>query len=252
MITVTRLSITPVKGTRLHSVDQIDLGPRGADGDRRFYVIDARGRMLNGKVLPAFQAVVASCSDGALTLEFPGGTRVEHVVEHGADVETTFFSAPRRATLVGGSFSEALSDYFGRPLRLVEVDSAVDRGPDGAASLVSGASLRRLAEVAAEPDVDPRRFRMLIEIDGVGAHEEDGWVGSSVRVGEAVVRFRGHVGRCLITSQDPETGAVDLPTLDLLGSYRREVESTEPLPFGIHGEVVEGGVVRVGDPLSPL
>ena len=28
---------------------------------------------------------------------------------------------------------------------------------------------------------------MLIEVDGLAAHEEDGWVGRSVRVGEAEV-----------------------------------------------------------------
>jgi uncharacterized protein YcbX len=88
---------------------------------------------------------------------------------------------------------------------------------------------------------------MLIEIDGVGAHEEDSWVGRSAQVGGAVVRFRGHVGRCLTTSRDPETGEVTLPTLDLLGDYRRGAETTEPLPFGIYGEVVEPGTVRIGD-----
>jgi MOSC domain-containing protein YiiM len=45
---------------------------------------------------------------------------------------------------------------------------------------------------------------------------------------------------------------VDLPTLDLLGSYRDAVESTEPLPFGVWGRVVEPGTVRVGDEVVPL
>jgi hypothetical protein len=47
---------------------------------------------------------------------------------------------------------------------------------------------------------------------------------------------------------------VDLPTLDLLGSYRGagEIESTEPLPFGVWGSVVEPGTIRVGDEVSAL
>jgi uncharacterized protein YcbX len=93
---------------------------------------------------------------------------------------------------------------------------------------------------------------MLIEIDGVDAHAEDAWVGSDVRVGQALVRLAGHVGRCLITSQHPETGRVDLPTLDVLRAYRGDVDSTEPLPFGVYGEVLEPGVVRVGDSVEPL
>ncbi len=62
--------------------------------------------------------------------------------------------------------------------------------------------------------------------------------------------LHGHVGRCLITSRDPETGVVDLPTLDLLGSYRGDLDTTEPLPFGIYGEVVREGAVRVGDEVA--
>ena len=66
------------------------------------------------------------------------------------------------------------------------------------------------------------------------------------------MRFGGHVGRCLVTSRDPETGEVDLPTLDLLGAYRRDLDTTEPLPFGIYGEVLVPGVVRVGDAVAEL
>jgi uncharacterized protein len=116
-------------------------------------------------------------------------------------------------------------------------------------SLISRASIARLAEVAGEPDVDPRRFRMLIEIDGVPAHAEDRWVGRIVQIGGAAVRFNGHVGRCLITSRDPESGEIDLPTLDILGSYRRDEDTTEPLPFGIYGEVRREGTISVGDPV---
>jgi hypothetical protein len=252
MITVAALSITPVKGTRLSAVDAIELGRDGARGDRRFYVIDERGRMQNGKLLPRFQSVVAQWSDPILTLSFAGGTATGGVVALGDRVETTFFSRPREARLVDGGFSEALTDYFGRALRLVEAGSAVDRGAAGAASLVSRASLGRLAEVAGEPVVDARRFRMLVEVDGVAPHAEDRWVGAEVRIGAALVRFGGHVGRCLVTSQHPETGVADLPTLDVLGTYRAGVDSTEPLPFGIYGEVLEPGAVRVGDAVHPL
>ena len=87
----------------------------------------------------------------------------------------------------------------------------------------------------------------MIEVDGVAAHAEDGWVGRSVRIGDAVVAFGGHVGRCLITSRHPETGEVDLPTLDILAGYRGNVEATEPLPFGVYGEVREPGVIALGD-----
>jgi len=65
-----------------------------------------------------------------------------------------------------------------------------------------------------------------------------------------VIRPRGNVGRCAVTTQNPDTGVPDLDTLRLLGEYRGDVETTEPLPFGIWGEIVEPGCVRLGDPVE--
>jgi uncharacterized protein YcbX len=248
------LAITPVKGTRLRPVDRIALAQSGVRENRRFYVIDERDRMLNAKVLGELQTVVAAYSDSerSLALTFPDGSTIAGEVSLGEVVQTRFFSRQVAARVAAGPWSTALSEHVGRPLRLVEpVDGgAVDRGAGGAASLISRASLERLASAAGVDEVDPRRFRMLIEIDGVPANREDRWVGRKMRVGGALLAWRGHVGRCLITSRDPDTGEVDLPTLDVLEAYRGELEATEPLPFGIYGRVLEPGPVAVGDAVT--
>ena len=89
--------------------------------------------------------------------------------------------------------------------------------------LVSRASLDKLREEAgAGAPVDGRRFRMLFEIDGVGTHEEDAWLGTQVRIGDATIVLNGDVGRCVVTSHDPDTGVTDLDTLGTLANYRRE------------------------------
>jgi uncharacterized protein len=254
---VTGLAITPVKGTQLRLVDELVLRLGGARENRRFYLIDERGRMLNGKQLGDLQTVLADYSDAErrLRLTFPTGQLVEGVVQPGDPVQTRFFSQTRTARLIDGPWSQALSNYLGQPLRLVEAGAqigAADRGArGGSVSLISRASLARLAEAGGETAVDWRRFRMLFEIDGVGANAEDRWVGHVVRIGDALVRMNGHVGRCLVTSRHPETGAIDLPTLEILGSYRRDQDTTEPLPFGVYGEVLREGPVRVGDPVLP-
>jgi uncharacterized protein YcbX len=55
-----------------------------------------------------------------------------------------------------------------------------------------------------------------------------------------------------VTTQNPETGAPDLDTLKALAAYRQDVETTEPLPFGVYAAVAEPGRVRLGDPVEPL
>ncbi len=252
MIAVTRLAITPVKGMRLRTVEQVELDRRGARGNRTFHVIDERGRMINGKQCGELQTVVADYDHAARALEltFPDGAVAHGRVALGKPLQTRFFSRIAEVRLVEGPWSEALSAHLGRSVRLVEPEIGVDRGLRGAISLISRASLTRLAREAGEDEVDARRFRMLIEIDGVRAHQEDDWIGRRLRFGGAELRMNGHVGRCLVTSRDPETGVIDLPTLDALGSYRRDLHSTEPLPFGVYGEVLEPGIVRVGDVVS--
>jgi uncharacterized protein len=253
VISVTALSTTPVKGTRLHRVESIELGRTGARGDRRFFVIDCHERMVNAKRLGELQTIVARHDDGRLRLTFPDGRVVQAAPEVGRPLTTRFFSRPFEGRIVEGPFAEALSDHVGEPVRLVEpAASSVDRGEAGAASLISRASLAALADAAGAREIDSRRFRMLIEVDGVAAHAEDRWVGRAVQIGDATVRFNGHVGRCLITSRDPDTGKIDLPTLDVLRGYRGELATTEPLPFGIYGRVLEGGVVRIGDRVTTV
>jgi uncharacterized protein YcbX len=254
-ISVTGLLITPIKGTRVRAVDSIRLERLGVRENRRFYVIDHRDHLVNGKRLGELTALVADYDheQRRLALTFPDGTVLEDGVSTGGVVQTWFFAERVPARLVDGPWSEALSGYSGRPLRLVEAQSsAVDRGPSGVTSLISRSSLARLAQAGGEQDIDCRRFRMLIEIDGVPANDEDRWVGRSAQVGGAVVRWIGHVGRCLTTSRDPDTGTIDLPTLDILGTYRSELNTTEPLPFGIYGEVIEPGEIRIGDPVGVL
>lgn len=249
---VSGLATTVVKGTRLRALEQIELGSAGARGDRLFYLIDERDRMVNGKQVGELTAVLADYSEPErrLALTFPDGSVVEGFVSPGETLSTRMYSRYDEARLVGGPWAAALSAYVGRSLRLVQTDRGVDRGRRGAASLISRASISRLAQVAGAPAVDPRRFRMLIEIDGCSAHAEDAWVGARVRIGQALVAMNGHVGRCLITSRDPDTGEIDLPTLDILRDYRGHLATTEPLPFGIYGEVIEPGLIRVGDPVA--
>jgi uncharacterized protein YcbX len=164
------------------------------------------------------------------------------------------YEYPHPSRRVLGPWEDAISEFVGRRLTLLWAEQhAVDRGyRGGTVSLVSRASLERLGEEAgAEEPVDGRRFRMLFEIDGVQAHAEDGWLGTQVRVGTATIVLNGDVGRCVVTSHDPERGVTDLDTLGALASYRREGRN-EPLPFGVYGAVAVRGRVRVGDAVQPL
>jgi hypothetical protein len=250
---VVAVTVAPVKGLRALAREEVELGALGVRENRRFFLLDADDRMVNGKRFGALQAVLAEYADAerTLSLRFPDGALVSARPEPGRRLVARFFSSTIAAIEVLGPWSDALSQHVGAPLRLVESLSdwgAVDRGREGAVSLISSASIERLAQAAqAARPIDARRFRMLFEIDGTAAHEEDQWLGRPLRIGAALVTLRGHVGRCVVTKRDPESGVSDLDTLNALASYRGEAATTEPLACGVYGTVLQAGTVRIGD-----
>ncbi len=245
-----------MKGLALVHPDAIDLDAAGLRLDRRFHLVGEDGRLLNGKAHgPLVQVAPAVNPDGTtLELLFPDGALVAGEVRLAEPVTTDFYGQPVGGRLVEGPWAHALSAFAGRTVQLVRVEGdtgGCDRGRRGSVSLVSAASLARLAEEAGVEAVDARRFRMLFTIDGVAAHEEDAWLGREIRVGGAIIRPNGLAGRCAVTTHDPETGVPTLDTLHLLRAYRSDVPTEEPLPFGVWGEVVRPGRVAVGDSVEP-
>ncbi len=249
------LYVAPVKGLALEARDHIELGLGGVEEDRLFCLVGEDGHMLNGKRLAPVTTIGAhfDTSTDHLELRMADGARVSGTVRTGEPIAVTMYGGHvGRGRVVEGPWAAALSEQLGRPIRLVQFDgpgSGHDRaGASAGATLLSLASLERLAdEAGVEVPIDPRRFRMLIGVDGASAHEEDEWIGKRVRVGEAVIVPGGNVGRCRVTTLDPDTGIRDLDTLDVLARYRGEVQSSEKLSFGVWARVERAGRVALGD-----
>jgi uncharacterized protein YcbX len=250
--TVARISIAPVKGLALVERDAVMLERTGVAANRRFHIVDADGRRYNQLRNGALVQIRQEYDGNKLTLRFPDGAEAEDEIVLGEDIATDFYGRRVDGNVVEGPWSAALSEWAGRPLRLVQSapGAAVDRGR-GHVSMVSRASLEELGRHSGQSSaVDGRRFRMLFELDGCAAHEEDEWVKRTLRIGEAVVRIRGDVGRCAITTQNPDSGVPDFDTLRTIKAYRHETANEKGkrhLPFGVYGEVVEPGRVAVGD-----
>jgi uncharacterized protein YcbX len=250
------IAIAPVKSMALIHLERAHLGLAGIPGDRAFAVVDAASQLVNGKRVGTLALIRPDYDAGAasLTLTFSDGAVVAGDVELGESLDAYFFGAPRRARLVHGPWSEALSARARRPLRLIALAApgdGPDRGPT--ATLLSTAALASLAQAGGnDKPLDHRRFRMTFGIDGVPAHAEDAWLGRDVRVGMALVRPSGNVGRCAVTTHDPDTGIASFDTLRILEATRGALDTTEPLPFGIWADVIEPGAVSLGDAIEPL
>ena len=256
---VARIAIAPVKALALVSPDAVDVTPTGVTGDRRYAILDAEHRLANGKRMGPLVRIVPLIGDDpeTLRLRLPDGTVIGGEVELGREVGAVFYGHERPAREVVGPYAEALSEAAGQPLTLVRMTgegSGLDRADEGGSvSIISMGALEAMADAAGlGAPVDSRRFRMTFTIEGVAPHAEDGWMRRPVRVGGAVVRPGGNIGRCAVTTHDPDTGVRSLDTLRLIAETRGHLLATEPLPFGVWAEVVVPGRVRVGDPVEAL
>lgn len=110
--------------------------------------------------------------------------------------------------------AEALSGWLGRPLHLAHREGAgfVDVAPVHVVSRTSMADAEH-AEQCDACDVSAPRANLVLDLDGTGTERD--WVGATVSVGSAVLRVVRHPDHCL----------------------------------GAYAEVVQAGVVSVGDPV---
>jgi uncharacterized protein YcbX len=254
MLSVSRLSVTPVRGLALLHPDVVQLEPLGVPDDRRYSLTTRDGRPFDGTkdgTLVQIKAELAHDPE-QLTLTFPDGAVVGGEVALGAlaSVEAHHRAFPVRPVI--GPWAEAISAFVGQPLLLVRAERDGGEPDREAVSIVSEASVEELSRRSGlESRLDARRFRMLVELAGARPYEEDEWQGRRVEIGEAIVRVTRPNARCVITTQDPNTGLRDFPTLHAIRQHRG-IRDGRHLDFGVYAEVMQTGLLRVGDPVVPL
>ena len=253
MLTVSRLSVTPVRGLALQHPDRIDLEEHGVLDDRR-YTLLADGRIFDGtKFGPLVQVRAHLAHDPErLTLTFPTGEVLTGEVVLGDPIHPVIYERRFTARPVIGPWADALSAHAGRPLQLIRSERLPGERDRNPVSIVSDASVDELARQGNEGrPLDARRFRMLISVAGGHPHQEDEWMGSEVRIGQAVVRVTRPDPRCVITTQDPDTGRRDFPTLHAIKAYRG-MRDGRKIDFGVYADVVTPGSVSVDDAVAPI
>ena len=238
----------------LHHPERIRLEEHGVLEDRRFLLLDADGRIFDATKFGRLLAIGAELASDPerLTLRFPDGTVVGGEVELGEAIRTVVYGRDFAARRVIGPWAAAVSAYAGRPLELVRSDRLPGEHDRHPVSIVSTASVQELARRANDgAPLDAGRFRMLVEVAGADAHEEDRWMGGELRIGEAVVRVTKPDARCVITTLDPGTGHRDFPTLKAIKGYRGLREGRK-IDFGVYADVVTPGTVSLGDRIAPI
>jgi len=245
---VSRIGLTPVKGTRHTDRSYVDLTFDGPVGDRLFCLVDrSRGRVLRTVEHPTLVQTTVGWRDGVLSAALPDRTVDGVPAPTGEKVEVDYWGRLVVLEVVDGPWAAAYSAHLGRDVVLARAAQPGDIVYGASVSLVTTSSVDRLtAETGVEVDGAQFRATFTLDTDGQPAHVEDSWVGRVLRVGAAEIEVRAAIPRCAVVDRDPVTGAGRADVLKALGGYRR---AGAEVVFGVDAVVVRPGQVGLDAPV---
>jgi uncharacterized protein YcbX len=260
--------IHPIKSCGGIALDHGRVERRGLAHDRRFLIVDPAGGFVTQREEPRLSRVRVAIDGPAMEVEAPEVGRVETPL----DPEQGELVGAHRVTVWRSTLEvpevPRLSSFFthvlGRPVRCVAMTRASRREinpkharpgdevsfADGYPLLVTSESSLRDLEARAGVPLGMARFRPNVVIEGAPAWDEDRW--THVRIG--AVRFRAPkpCARCVMTTIDPETGAMGKEPLTTLATFRK-VDGEVMFGVNLVPELEDDGdaELTVGDPVVP-
>jgi uncharacterized protein len=268
---VTGLFIYPFKSARGIALPQARIEAMGLAGDRRMMLVDPSGHFITQRELPELARLTAIPGTAYLTLRFDDGREAMVAPPHPENrMDVAIWKSIVSAAVADDSVNAKLSDWFGRPVKLVFIDGesrrqasvewAGENSPTGFADgyqilVTTTGSLRALNEdmgAHREGSVGMDRFRPNIVLDCDEPWAEDAWTG--LDIGGIRFDFVKPCPRCIMTSQDQQTGSREgANPMPAMGRIRMSADRRVPGPlFGWNAVPRGDGVVSVGDDVTFL
>ena len=212
----------PVKSMAGERLASCQVAQTGLVGDRRWALVDGSPNRA-GKPLTIRE------DDQLMTYRARLADRGVEVVTPRGDVGT-----------MDGRMVSRLAAETSRPLTLRELEGG--NFDDSPVLIVNLATVAAFG-VEAGMQVDHRRFRANLYVNGLAPEEELAWIGRRVAVGDVELEVVSRCERCVVITKDPDTTAT---TPELL----RVLTQTQETCMGVYCRVTRPGRVAAGDHVS--
>ncbi len=217
----------PVKSMAAESLDAVNLSWHGFEGDRRWaFVRDGAVRSGFPWLTIREKANMARYIPRFLKPDEPNTSPVMVRTPDGSDYDIV---DPRLAAeLMEGA----------RPIK--QSRGIFDTFP---ISLITTRTIADLQAIVGK-DLKTQRFRPNILVEPIEdiAFPEDGWVASTLLIGDAAIRLDKRDQRCAVVNVDPDTSEADPSVLRTIAQKRESCT-------GVYGSAVKPGRITVGDPV---
>ncbi|SRR5713226_807390 len=195
----------------------------GLEGDRRWALVDGTpnraGKPLTAREAEQLLAYRTLLAEGSVQVVTPGG-------------ET------RRLD------DRLVADLAAATSRTLTLREAAGLNYDDSPVLVVNLNTVAAFELSAGVQVDRRRFRANLYLDGLEPEEELRWVGRRIGAGAAELEVVSRCERCVVITRDPDTTQASPELLRVLAE-------TSDTCMGVYCSVVRRGMVATGDPCGP-
>lgn len=265
--TVQELVRYPVKSMQGEPLDRATLSRHGVEADRALAVRDlATGKIASAKQPRQWHALLdchAHLDGGEVRVRLPDGCELAV----GDELDAALSALVARDVAVVEAVEGHLGAYDSTWPRVAGVTiegehefpialgtQAVTFADVAALHLLTTTTLARLAQLAPEVAVDPRRFRpnLVVATGDDPDFAEDDWVGRTLRIGDQVeAQITLRTPRCVMTTL-AQPGLERAPgVLRAAAENRHDVGGVAVFACaGVYAEVVTPGTVSVGDELT--
>ncbi len=239
-IEISELAIYPVKSCAQLQVTAAKVDSFGLHMDRRWMVVDDRGKFLTQRQLASMCLISVSLIDNGVILNAPDMSPCAVTVTNLERTQQVIvWDDQCNGMDCGDEVANWLSTLLQQACRLVyfpeeefrQVDLDFAQQGDRTAFsdgfpflLISEASLQdlntRILQAGSQASLEMRRFRPNIVVKGCEAFAEDKW--KKIKVGDIVLRVVKPCKRCVIPTIDPDTGIKGDEPLKTLRTYRKQ------------------------------
>ncbi|MEM9639052.1 MAG: MOSC N-terminal beta barrel domain-containing protein [Pseudomonadota bacterium] len=232
----------PLKGLGSEALDHVELDPgQAVVGDRAWALLNAeaadtddwqpRRNYLQVASGPRLAAISATSTANGIRLTHP-------------DREPLEFSPDSDGTRLANWIGDLWPGNRPGPARLVKAPpQGMTDVPYPSVSIGNMASLRALSQKAGF-EIDMRRFRINLWLDGLAPWEEIDLLQGDIALGSATLSPVEPIERCRAPDANPDNGTRDIGMLRLLE------DGWDTRNFGVYFKVKTAGTARVSDTLE--